>query len=92
MHVLIECLEITRYGQPKGRIVVNLEAIINIREETVIGELKGCRITTKELSVDLIAAETYGASASYSDSIFVAGSIAELFARIEAAQANVGNN
>ncbi len=91
MHVLIECLEITRHGQPKGRIVINLEAIINIREETIIGELKGCRITTKELSIDLIAAETYGASASYSDSVLVAGSIKRCFERIEAAQAQCGN-
>jgi hypothetical protein len=84
-------LEFPRCGHPRGRVAINLEAVINIREESILGELKGCRITTKELSIDLLAAETYGASASYSDCVLVAGSIKEFFDRIEAAQAQCGN-
>ena len=90
MRILIEFKEISPHGRPKGRIVINIDAIIHIREVTILGQIKGCRVTTKELSIDSIAAETYAATASYSDCVLVAGSIKDFYARIEAAQAPVG--
>ena len=87
MKILIEFTEIQPNGTPKGKIVLNFDAIIDIREVTILGDIKGCRITTTELSVDDIAAATYNATASYSDSVLVWGSIADLFGRLDEAQA-----
>ena len=80
---LIPLLELDGQGYVKGVYVLNTDAIIGMREETrhnSVGRFKCCRITTKELSVDDTAAAMYRATASYSDSVLVMGSLAQVYA------------
>lgn len=89
MTVLVELLEVDRQGYPKGRVVLNVEKIIHIREVDVLGDLKCCRITTDELSVDLGSAEFNKATASYSDSLLIAGGLPDLYEKIGAFMVNL---
>lgn len=71
-------LEIEYSGRPKGHIVLNVDKIVHIRERALSFSQKCCVITTDELSVDTINAAEHNATASYSDSVLVGGSLLQV--------------
>lgn len=76
-------IEVEHSGRPKGRIMLNVDKIIHIRERALPLFQKGCVITTDELSVDYVNAAEHNATASYSDSVLVGGSMAQVLSAMK---------
>lgn len=82
--MFVQLLEIDSQGYPKGNIIVNLNAIICVREVDLPNGLKACRLVITELSADHIMAAECQTTASYSDSILAAWGLDRFAATINA--------
>lgn len=78
MTTFVMFIEVEHSGRPKGHILLNVDKIIHIRERNLPLFQKGCVITTSELSVDCVSAAEHNVTASYSDSVLVGGSMAQV--------------
>lgn len=76
-------LEVEHSGRPKGRIMLNVDKIIHVRERDLPLYQKGCVITTDELSVDYVNAAEHNATASYSESVLVGGGMDQVISAIK---------
>lgn len=87
MTMFCNLMEVDQQGFERGPILINLDAVIYIREVS-LGHRpeKFCRIVTRELSADVVMAAELQATASYSTEINVRISMERMCALISPQQ------